>query len=275
LLRSVLRLRERRFDLAFTAGWNCDLRSNFLLWLAGARRRVGYGYVGGDFLLTDVAQPDLEHPHVVERSLHLLEQIDIPVLRDDDCLRIPPEDEQYAAKLIAGHGIVSEDLLIGIHPGAGSPIREWGFERFAEVARKVIELFDAKVLWFSDPAKPSAVPVNLNVVPLALPFRQFKAVLPHCQLFVCNDSGPMHVAAGLKVPVVAIFGAQRPEWFGPWGEQHKVVIRNDIWCRPCADNCMWKEPYCLRLISVDQVMKAVNETIARLTDAKASVGATQ
>ena len=271
LLRTVFQLRKSQFDLAFAAGWNCDLRSNFLLWLAGARRRVGYGYVGGDFLLTDVVQPDLEHPHVVERGLHLLEHIGVPVLRHDEGLRIAPEDQRDSAELLARHGIVSDDLVIGIHPGAGSPIREWGFERFAEIAHRMTELFGAKVLWFSDPAKPGPVPAELNIVPLALPFRLFRAALPHCRLFVCNDSGPMHVAAALKVPVVAIFGAQRPEWFGPWGEYHRVVIRNDIWCRPCADHCLWKEPHCLRLISVAQVMEAITEAMGSLTDTKTSV----
>jgi heptosyltransferase-2 len=263
----VFQLRRQRFDLGFAAGWSGDLRGNLVIWLAGARRRVGYGYGGGDFFLTDVVPPDLARPHVADRNLRLLQHIGFPLLSDGQSLAVSPEDERSAKELLARHSITKDDLVIGVHPGAGSEVREWGDERFAEVARGAVEKFAAKILWFSDPAKPRGVPANVDAISLALPFRQLAAVLSHCQLFICNDSGPMHVAAGLKVPVVAVFGPQRPEWFGPRGDGHRVVIRHDIWCRPCADNCMWKEPYCLRLIPVEQVMDAVTGIVRGIVQA--------
>jgi len=255
--REVWRLRERRFDLAVATGWGSDLRENLVIWLSGARRRVGYGYAGGGFLLTDVVQADLTRPHVVDRNLHLLEHIGTRVVRGSESLAVNADEERTVADLLAHHGVADEDLVIGIHPGAGSAIREWGDERFAEVGRWAAERFNARILWFTDPGKPKPVPANVDAIRLALPLAQMMAVLSRCQLFICNDSGPMHVAAALKVPVVAVFGPQRPEWFGPYGEGHRVVIRHDMWCRPCGDQCRWKEPYCLRLISVEQVMEAV------------------
>lgn len=265
--RDVFRLRRQRFDLAFAAGWSGDLRGNLVIWLTGARRRVGYGYGGGAFLLTDVAQPNLAHPHVIDRNLHLLQEIGCPAPNNGKVLCVTPDEERIAAKLLAERGIAKEDLVIGVHAGAGAAIREWGGERFAEVARSVVDQFGAKILWFSDPAKPRPAPAHVGVISLSLAFQQFAAVVSRCQLFLCNDSGPMHVAAGLRVPVVAVFGPQRPEWFGPYGEGHRVVIRHDVWCRPCADNCMWDEPYCLRLISVERVIQAVTETLQRLAPA--------
>jgi heptosyltransferase-2 len=163
--------------------------------------------------------------------------------------------------------------MVAIHPGAGSAIREWGDDRFAEVARAVIDRFGAKVLWFVDPGKPRPVPPGLEVIPLSLPLGQLAAVLSRCRLLICNDSGPMHVAAALKVPVVAVFGPQRPEWFGPYGEGHRVVIRHDIWCRPCGDDCRWKEPHCLRLIPVEQVINAAKQTLNEMTPVCRSVEA--
>jgi len=261
LFRSAFGLRKRSLDLAFAVGWRGDLKGNLVIWLAGARRRVGFGYAGGEFLLTDVVPPDFARPHVADRNLQLLEHLGIPPLNDEEILRVSPQDEEFATELMTLHGIVNDDLLIGIHPQAGSPVREWGDERFAEVARAAAEKFGAKILWFSDPAKPKPTPANLEAISLALPLRQFAAVVYRCQLLLCNDSGPMHLAAGLKVPVVAVFGPQRPEWFGPVGEGHKIVIRHDIWCRPCGDNCMWKEPYCLSLIPVEQVMREVEDVL--------------
>jgi glycosyl transferase family 9 (putative heptosyltransferase) len=72
----------------------------------------------------------------------------------------------------------------------------------------------------------------------------------------------MHLANLLDVPVVAIFGPQRPEWFGPRGPQDLVVIRPEIWCRPCIDSCIFDQPHCLRLISTDDVYRAVQRATA-------------
>ncbi len=260
-VKSVFRLRKRKFDLAFSAGWAGDLRGNLVIWLAGASRRVGYGYGGGDFLLTDVARPDVAHPHVADRNLQLLAEKEIPHQEVAEPLFVTPDEEHFAAELLAGHGIAKEDLAIGVHPYAGSAVREWGDARFAEVEKSAAERFGAKILWFQDPVSPRPMPANLDAISLTLTFRQFVAIVSRCQLFLCNDSGPMHVAAALKVPVVAVFGPQRPEWFGPYGEGHRVVIRNEIWCRPCADHCIFEQPHCLRLISVEQVTQAVTDAL--------------
>jgi heptosyltransferase-2 len=263
--REVVKLRKRRFDLAFASGWTGDFRGNLAIWLAGARQRVGFGYAGGEFLLTDVVPPDLARPHIGDRNMQLVEHLGFSARGNEGVIRLNPEDEQFASKLLTLKGIENEDLVVGVHPGAGSRIREWGDERLAEVARSASEKFGAKILWFQDPATPRNVPGNLHAVSLTLTLGQFAAVVSRCQLFICNDSGPMHVAAALKVPVVAVFGPQRPEWFGPLGEGHKVVIREDIWCRPCGDRCRWKEPYCMSLVSVEQVRREVENRLSNLT----------
>jgi heptosyltransferase-2 len=270
-LRELWRLRKQRFDLAFSAGWGGDLRGNLVIWFTGARRRVGYGYGGGDFLLTDVVEPDLSGPHVANRNLHLLDHMGIPAPTHGETLTVSPEQKRRAEELLVQHGIGKEELVIGIHPGAGLAVREWGDERFAEVVRSVADRFGAKIIWFSDPAKPRPAPPEVEAISLSLELQQFAAVVSRCQLFLCNDSGPMHVAAGLGIPVVAVFGPQRPEWFGPWGKEHRVVIRNDIWCRPCGSSCIWQEPHCLRLISVEQVIQAVTKTLENFSPVREGI----
>jgi heptosyltransferase-2 len=122
------------------------------------------------------------------------------------------------------------------------------------------------VIWFGDPANSGAGKPVPNVISASLPLNKFLAVLARCSLLVCNDSGPMHMAVSLGVPVVAIFGSTFPEWFWPRGENHRVVVRRDMPCRPCGDRCLFDEPYCLRLISVEQVMQAVEESLATLAE---------
>ena len=266
---SLIRLRKRRFDLAFASG-RSDIRHNLALWLTGARRRVGYGHAGGSFLLTDVVLPDLGHPHVTDLTLQFLKHLNIPIVRDHLLLSVTAEDQGIADKIFNERGVGPHDLLVGIHSGARKGVRQWGEDRFREVAVQIVERFGGKIIWFADPAQPHAAPTIPNIIPVLLPLRQFLAVLSRCRLLVCNDSGPMHMAAGLGVPVVAVFGPTQPEWFGPLGSQHRVVIRRDVWCRPCADHCLFEEPYCLRLIPVKQVMEAVTEIMGSLSLASAS-----
>jgi heptosyltransferase-2 len=263
-IRNIYALRKRNFGLAFATGWSNDLRGNFVIWLAGAKRRIGYGYAGGKFLLTEVVAPDLLHPHVVDRNLNLVKHMAIPLAAHEG-LVLSESAKASATSLLARHGIGREGLVIGIHPGAGSPVREWGDERFAEVAHQLTARFGARILWFLDPNQPKALPLNVDAIPLSLSLSELEMVVSQCQLFICNDSGPMHLASALKVPVVAIFGPQRPEWFGPWGsDSQKVVIRQDMWCRPCSDNCIFDQPYCLNLIPVEQVMHEVEAALGTL-----------
>jgi heptosyltransferase-2 len=153
---------------------------------------------------------------------------------------------------------------VGIHAGARTASRTWGQDRFLQVARQLIQEFGAKVIWFGEPISPTGDALSRKIVPASFPLREFLAVLARCSLVVCNDSGPMHMSGALRVPVVAIFGSTFPEWFCPPGENHRVVVRRDMPCRPCGDRCLLDEPYCLRLIPVEQVMETIRKSLRNL-----------
>lgn len=256
----LLRLRRRGFDLSFPSG-RSDIRYNLVLWLTGAKRRVGYGYAGAGFLLTDVAVPDIARPHQAEVCLQLLEHLGIPAIRSGQFLKLSSEDEEYSVNFLKEHKIEADDLVVGIHAGSRVASRTWGQDRFRQVAERLAGQFGAKVIWFADPTDSSGGTLGRNIVFASFPLREFLAVLARCSFVVCNDSGPMHMAGALGVPVVAIFGSTFPEWFCPLGDHHRVVVRRDMPCRPCGDRCLLDEPYCLRLISVEQVMQAVEEAL--------------
>jgi heptosyltransferase-2 len=260
--RTLQAMRKRQFDWAISG--RMDLRDNFLLWLSGATRRIGYGLGGGGFLLTDCVTPDLSRPHRADIWLHLLEELGKPANRHLGGLRLS-EDELASAKLfLQEKGIPSDVFLIGVHPGARFGVRRWGDDRFAEVARHLLAVHDAHILWFSDPGIPSVAPSLERCHAVSLEFRLFLAALSRCQVLICNDSGPMHVANLLGLPVVAVFGPQKPEWFGPRGPKDRVVIRPEFWCRPCSDYCIFDQPYCLRTVTPEQVSGAVSEVIREI-----------
>jgi heptosyltransferase-2 len=258
-LRTLATLRAKRFDLAFTA--RADIRENFILWLVNVQRRVGYAFGGGGFLLTDTATPDLERPHFSNRWLRLLEHLGKPILTRQPHLRLKQEEQEWADQYLAERGVTVEDLIIAIHPGARSAIRQWGEENFKAVAERLLAEFNVKVLWFHDSNQASSPGRPRQCIPVSLPLRQFMAVLNRCSMLICNDSGPMHIATALDVPVVGIFGPTEPTWFGPLGDNNHVVIRPEFWCRPCFDYCQFDQPYCLRIISVESVFNAAAEVV--------------
>jgi heptosyltransferase-2 len=254
LARTVLHLRQQGFDMALSG--RGDLRDNFILWLTGIRRRVGYGFLGGGFLLTERVTPDLTRVHRADCWLHLLEHLGKPVLDRRPHLELQRDEQEFAEKFLAESGVGPGDVVIGIHPGARIRARQWGAENFHAVGEALAEKFGVKILWFQDPSESKAADRNGDFIPAALPLRQFMAVLACCKMLVCNDSGPMHIASALGVPVVAVFGPTEPAWFGPLGERNKIVINPSFWCRPCADRCIFDQPYCLRTISIEQVLQA-------------------
>jgi len=255
---NLLRLRRKRFDLAFPSS-RSDIRYNLVLWLTGAKRRVGYAYAGGGFLLTDIATPDMARPQQAEVCLQLLESLGIPVIREGELLRIPAEDELFSAGFLNEHGIGDGDFIVGIHAGSRVASRTWGQENFRRIAERLSREFGAKVIWFGHPADSDRDVRTAEMITASFPLHRFLALLARCSLLICNDSGPMHMAGGLGVPVVAVFGSTFPEWFLPSGDTHRAVVRRDMPCRPCGDRCILDQPYCLRLISVEQVMETVTE----------------
>lgn len=257
LARTILALRKHRFDWVFSG--RMDVRDNVLLWLTGARRRIGYGIGGGGSFLTDRIRPDLSRPHRADLWLQLLEAVGGLSNTKPVHFRSTGAEFDFAPQFFRERGIPANAFLVGIHPGARSANRRWGEDRFTQVVRCLLKETDAHVLWFSEPNTSTQAPPLERCHLVSVDFRAFLAVLSQCRLLVCNDSGPMHLANLLNVPVVAVFGPQRPEWFGPRGPHDRVVIRPEFSCRPCWDYCVFDQPYCLRVISVDEVYEAVKD----------------
>jgi ADP-heptose:LPS heptosyltransferase len=265
LARTVLYLRRQGFDLALSG--RGDIRDNFIMWLTGIRRRVGYGFLGGGFLLTERVMPDLTRPHRADCWLHLLEHLGRPIVERTPHLELGRDEREFAGKFLEERGVRPGDVVIGIHPGARIRTRQWGAENFHAVGEALAEKFGVKVLWFQDPSESKAAERNGTFIPAELPLRHFMAVLESCKMLVCNDSGPMHIASALGVPVVAVFGPTEPAWFGPLGEEKRIVIRQSFWCRPCADRCIFDQPYCLRTISIEEVLLSAVDYVKRIESA--------
>lgn len=269
-------LRATPLDLALDL--QGDVRASFLLWLSGARIRVGYANTGGGALLTHVVPLD-ETVSFVEQNRRAVSTVAgtrAPSTHDP----LTAEERASARKILAAHGVPAEARpLIGLHPSGGRLIKQWPLARWAEVARRLQEELGATVVVTGSAAdRPlfQALAASLPRVPIdltgRLDLRETLTVLSAFDLFLSPDTGPMHMAAAVGTPSVSVFGPSDPGRYfsggsGAPGTRHEVV-RHELWCSPCnlirkppAECQEGEAPECLRLVTVDAVYTAAQRVL--------------
>ncbi len=267
--------RRRDYDLAIN--FEGDVRSHALVALAGARRRVGFAMAGGGPLLTDVVEhrPDR---HTSDNAAALVAAAfpDAPAGASTAGFRLDvPETARRAARdLIGAHA-----RYLVVHASGGRAIKQWDLDRFAAATTAIARDLGAAVVLSGAPgdapltgrvraAQPADVPVvDLTGRPDLL---VLAAVLEGARLVLTGDTGPMHLAAAVGAPVVAVFGPSMPVRYAPRDTPHRVV-RIDLWCAPCnmirkpPARCVGHTPDCLAGVTVEAVV-AAGRDLARETE---------
>jgi ADP-heptose:LPS heptosyltransferase len=260
LFQIVRTLRREHFSAA--ASVRNDPRDHLLMFLSGVRRRLGYPRLGSGLLLTQRLVPSSTKSHRVD----LWRQIAAAILEENAkslAASLMPAAVPFLDAAAYGHArldIASENSrpIVGLHCGARIAVRRWKEESFARTLRLLRGEADFHLALFPDPDG-----YGRALLPLAdschegLSIPELAASLAACDLVICNDSGPGHIAAALGRPVLAIFGPQEPAWFRPYGENNHVVIRDICPFRPCFDYCHFPEPICLTRLDPDEVWPEV------------------
>lgn len=284
LAAQAARWRREGFDLAIN--FEPDIRSNLLAAASGAARRVGFASKGGGAFLT---HPHLYDPsaHVAANALRLVERTlpsfsrranatgqadESPVPCEPPAasspLRIPEHAHARAERLLAARD--RPGPLIGLNPAAGRAVKEWPAERFATAAARLAERTPATFVLLGTAAERAhadavtrALPASIRPVDLVgrAPLVDLAAILQRMALLITGDTGPMHLAAAVGTPVLAIFGPTDPRRYAPL-HTHSTVIHADLWCRPCnrvrrpPARCRGVTPDCLTGVSVEAVVGA-------------------
>ena len=269
-IKFALNLKKKKFDLAIVL--HPTNRVHLVTFFAGIPKRVGYDRKMG-FLLTDRRKhsKQLGEKHELEYSLDLVRYLGIEPKDKILFMPIRPESEKWVDELFKIEGIKRTDKLLAIHPGASCPSKIWPSERFAETADRLTEKYSFKVLVIAGPKDMHAaqeVLKNMRHPALNLAGKisvsQLASVLKRCQLFISNDSGPVHIASAVGTPVISIFGRNQkglsPLRWGPVGERDKI-LHKEVGCIEClAHNCI-KDFACLKAIIIDDVVAAADEIL--------------
>jgi len=270
-LKLVQAVREEGFDAAilfqnaFQAAW--------LAWLARIDVRIGYARDGRSSLLNEAVEVISQAAcgHQVYYYLQLLFRsglIDKPATVEEVHLHLADSERRWAARQLQTLGLGGKRFLVGICPGASfGPAKRWLPDHFAKLADRLIDALGADVLIFGSPAESAlaekvAQPMEHTPVLVAgkTTLREFMALLAQCRLVVTNDSGPMHLAAALHLPLLAIFGSTNERATGPIGH-HVRILKHPVECSPCGLRECPIDFRCMTGVSVDTVYKAALEAV--------------
>ncbi len=203
-----------------------DLLSAFskAKWVLGSSHRVFPG-TDGNFFYNLIAPYWDGDRHQSERNLDIVRHIGVDTQDPSEVLKVDENLLEKAQEILENLGLRDESLLIGMHVGAGKMFNRWPIIRFAELAQKLHDEYDAQIILFWGPKEQDLADQFQNYVqfqpmlvePTSL--KELAAFFALCDAMVCNDTGVMHLAAAAGVPLVAIFGPTDPAEWKPLGDE--------------------------------------------------------
>jgi lipopolysaccharide heptosyltransferase I len=273
--RHLAGCRSPRFDLAIdfqgtrrSARWSyasfARIRAGVVPGPGGRAWRPGWRYT---------VHRDLTR-HAVRGCADVAEAVGVPVEDLSPHVVISREADRRCSARLAAMGVPARDFIL-VNPFTRWPSKNWPPERYRELVERLAASQSAPILVHAAPGeeagleavRPKAPGSRVAVVD-GLPLEEALALFGRARLMVTGDTGPMHCAAALGVPVVALFGPTWPERTGPWGAGHRIVQG----ARPPAPHAFRTdvEGRYIRAIDVTTAHRAVLETLAALETSRRS-----
>ena len=268
----VRTLRARHYD------WVIDLfgnpRTAVLALLSGARRRIGFDFRGRKLAYHLRVQPRGDRLHAVEFNLDVLRALAVPIRTTALTLPVGHGEAAFAVQFWREQHLHSYAAVIAFNAFGGWYTKRWALTAFAELGDLLQKECGAKIILLWGPGEWEEVQALAGMMkgaPVLAPattLPQLTALLARADLLVANDSGPMHLAAAVATPVVAIFGPTRPDLQGPWGTGHQIVSLSGLSCLGCNGlTCKIETHDCMLKLSVGQVFAAVRRSLQELSSA--------
>lgn len=266
-------LRKKRFDVVFD--FHGLLKSGLLSFFSGSPIRIGYDRKStheGNFLFSNrkVKLPK-EKISRFQRNLTLLKGMGLEVREVGGRLYIPSEDREYVASFFNKISTPLKRPFIAIHPGTSpkTTYKRWMSDRYAQLADRLISELKATVVftwgpeeleWVEGIRREMKEPSILG--PRTESLTQLGEVFRGCDVYIGGDTGPMHIASLMEIPVVVIYGPTDPIVNEPL--RHHIKVIKEVGCNPCRKRSC-KELTCLKMVTVDDVFKATKEILSNRT----------
>jgi heptosyltransferase-2 len=267
LRRLVDRIRKARFDLVVSP--HRSFRSAVIARFSGAPSRLGFRSGWGRWAFNLGVPWPRGEAKPYRRELRLLEGLGATVPSTGPSLTAGEKAREEVRRLLRGEGIAEGETLVGLVPGTVWPTKKWPVDHFVELAGRMSALPGVRVLILGGPderAEGELFTGIEGVVNLAgrTTLAQLPALLEACDIVVAGDTGPLHAAMALGVPVVALFGPTDERQFE--FETPGICLTEECACRPCRPHGSRRCPEgtwrCMPDISVGRVDAMVREVLS-------------
>lgn len=258
-------LRQRRFDVAIDL--QGLLRSGIMTGATGARTRIGLANAreGAGWFYTHRTPDSPDRRHAVDRLMAVAEMFGAEISNPRFVLAFDETHRDWARSSLAE--IPKPRLVVNV--GARWLTKRWPPEHFASVAERAATLLGAGIIAVgATEDRPLIDALRARLTPHPVLDLGGRTTLPHlaalaaeADLFLSNDTGPLHLAAATGTPVLGVYTCTRPEWTGPHGRNAQAV-RSEVWCAgSCVKTCPRLE--CMTELSPDRVWQVVAEILTR------------
>ncbi len=262
------RLRASSFDIGLLL--TNSFSSAWWFFRSGIKKRIGYRTHYRRLLLTQsLPLPHNEETqHQVLTYKTLLSALNIPLSSSAPKLFVTQKEIAQAHTFLHTYGISSQHTIIGINPSAAyGEAKCWPIDRFQQLCTYLLKHPDLHILCFGDASSKQLISTltsgmqnRVHNLAAATSLRELLALISQCRCLVTNDSGPMHIAAALQVPLVALFGSTNEIKTGPYGYKGSVIHKH-VACSPCYLRKCPIDFRCMTQITVGEVAAQVEKIL--------------
>ncbi len=266
----VEKLKLGKYDLGILT--TNSFSSAWWFYQGKVKERIGYKTDMRSVLLTKPITPfkDKHKTHLVTVYKKLLEPLGILNSPTSPKLYIEEGEKLQAYDTLNKYGVEKSDIIIGVNPGAAyGSAKCWPKERFRAVVEKLLTQEKVKVVFFGDTSSEDLVKeicrdlpkkaVNLAGV---TSLRDLMALISVCNVFLTNDSGPMHIADAIGTEVVALFGSTNPIATAPYNQKDAIIYKG-VSCSPCYKRVCPIDFRCMTEISPNEVYEKILEKLKK------------
>ncbi len=253
-----------RFDLAIDFTPDEGLRGALLARRSGAPYRAGFAAAGREAFF-NLGGPRAGGRHLLDLNRELVIRLGATPRASRTSLFVSPEERGAAQNLLASLGAASPRVVV--HPGGFYPSQRWSPEQFGDLIALLTGRTGAACVVVHGPGEErlaarvcASTPDALAAGPQSV--RGLMALIASCELFVGNNSGPLHVAGALGIPTVSVMGPTDPARFSPRGPADRIV-RHDLPCSPCDRGRCWHHT-CLRSVDPAELLSEAEAVLVSL-----------
>jgi lipopolysaccharide heptosyltransferase II len=269
---AILKVTNKKYDIVIDLFANP--RTAIITLLSGARYRVGFPFKWRRIAYNIIVQPRSGEVHNVEFNLDALRRLKIPIYSKKPLFYLNNQAVEFAERFLSTQHL-SNKKFITIDIGGGWETKRLPPGKYIELSNLIHTRLNLPVVVLYGPSEADEakkiVSSSKDILAPPTSLHEMGAIMARSFLLITNDSGPMHIAAALGVPTLAIFGPTSPRLQGPYGNISEIVQNTDLDCLECnLTKCPVVNPStgianpCMREINVEAIFESLLRLISRI-----------